>query len=243
MSTLDDQNSIGSDDPSPAVTEPFLYDGQRLDQPTFHELYLKTSERFRAELIDGVVHLRNGRVSSRHGQSHSALIGFLFQFSLDTPGTRAMGRVTVIFGPKSELEPDIMLLIGRDSGGRMQTNPEGILVGTAELVIEIGDDTLEIDLNAKKADYERAGANEYLVLDVPNRRFRWFVNRGGRFETLPRDEDGLYRSPTFPGLWLDPEAFLRDDGLAVMATLRRGLESPQHADFVERLRQNRSNRP
>ncbi len=57
------------------------------------------------------------------------------------------------------------------------------------------------------------------------------------------DGEGIYRSEAFPGLWLDPEAFLRDDGLAVMAALRRGLESPEHADFVERLRRNRANRP
>ena len=36
-------------------TLPPLVDGQRLDQPTFHERYAAMPEKTRAELVDGVV--------------------------------------------------------------------------------------------------------------------------------------------------------------------------------------------
>ena len=67
MATLDELGSGGSDETGLAVDRPLFFDGQRLDQPTFHELYLQTPEKFRAELIDGVVYLRNGRVNFTHG--------------------------------------------------------------------------------------------------------------------------------------------------------------------------------
>jgi hypothetical protein len=78
-------------------------------------------------------------------------------------------------------------------------------------------------------------------LDQPT--FHGFALRDGKFELLPKSEDGVYRSEVFPGLWLDEAAFVANDGLGVMAALRLGLQSLEHADFVERLRQNRAKRP
>ena len=49
------------------------------------------------------------------------------------------------------------------------------------------------------------------------------------------DEDGTLRSRAFPGLWLDPAALLAGDIAAVLATLERGLASPEHAAFVAEL--------
>jgi Uma2 family endonuclease len=244
MATLDDLGSRGSEETGPAVDRPLLFDGQRLDQPTFHELYLQTPENFRAELIDGVVYLRNGRVSFTHGRPHASLMGLLAMYSIDTPGTSGLGRSTMLLGPWSEVEPDVSLLIDPDSGGRTRENEQEFLENCPELIVEIAsDDTLQRDMNAKKSVYERAGASEYLILDVPNREFRWFARRGVSFELLSADGDGILRSGAFPGLWLDSVAFLRDDHQAVVATLRRGLQSPEHADFVARLAENRANRP
>lgn len=60
---------------------------------------------------------------------------------------------------------------------------------------------------------------------------------------MPIAPDGLLRSQAFPGLWIDEAAFVGEDGPGVIAALRRSLASPKHADFVERLRANRANRP
>jgi len=55
--------------------------------------------------------------------------------------------------------------------------------------------------------------------------------RGGRFEALPL-VDGVYRSETFPGLWLTPEAVLRGDLARVLEVLQESLASPAHTAFV-----------
>lgn len=242
MATLEDHGSVESNDPIQAVQEPMLYDGQRLDQPTFHQLYLRTPDEFRAELIDGVVYLKMN-VKARHGRADISFQAILYNYSMETPGTIPQGNSTTILGPRSEVQPDSALLIDPDFGGRTRDDPDGYTVKAPELVVEISDSTLRLDLNAKKRAYEQAGALEYIVFDIPNRKFHWFTLRDGKFEALTVGPDGLYRSRAFPGLWVDEAAYVQNDGRAVMAALRRGLESPEHADFVEQLRRNRANRP
>ena len=70
---------------------------------------------------------------------------------------------------------------------------------------------------------------------VPDREVDWFVRRQGQYARLQPDENGVYRSVVYPGLWLDTPAQLRGDLAAVVATLHRGLASPEHAAFVNRL--------
>jgi Uma2 family endonuclease len=243
MATLDDLGSRGSEEAGPADSQTLLFDGQRLDQPTFHELYLQTPEKFRAELIDGVVYVMSSPVNPKHGRPVVSLGWFLYSYRLTTPGTIVQGDSTTKLGPRSEVQPDCALLIDPRFGGQTGEDLKGYTIGCPELVVEISLSTLQIDLNAKKQVYEEAGAKEYLVYDEPHRKFHWFALRDGKFEPLVMDDDGLYRSEAFPGLWFNSIAFLLDDGETVLATLRRGLESPDHAAFAARLRENRANRP
>jgi Uma2 family endonuclease len=243
MPTLDDQNSVETVDSRPAFTGLSLHEGQRLDQQTFHEIYSQTPEDFRAELIDGVVYLMNMAVYEDHARSDASLTGLLYYYSVESPGTIAQSNASTKLSANTEVQPDCALLIDPDFGGRTRTDPGKFTVDAPELVIEIASSSLRLDLNAKKQVYEQAGALEYLVYDIPHQKFHWFALTEGRFEPLMIDGDGVYRSRAFPGLWLDEAAFVRDDGQAVLACLRRGLQSQAHTDFVERLRQNRANRP
>ena len=84
--------------------------------------------------------------------------------------------------------------------------------------------------------YRRSGVREYLTWRVLDHAFDWRILRDGQYELLATGADGLYRSETFAGLWLDPSAMIRGDLAAVLEALRRGVESPEHAAFVARLR-------
>ena len=75
---------------------------------------------------------------------------------------------------------------------------------------------------------------------VADQAIDWFVLREGRFERLSLDSAGHYQSEVFPGLWLDPAALLRGDLVSVMAVLQQGLASPEHAEFVSRLEQQKT---
>ena len=60
---------------------------------------------------------------------------------------------------------------------------------------------------------------------VRERAFRWFELVSGRYEEREPDDDGIYRSRVFPGLWLDSAAFLAGDLAQVLATLQAGITS------------------
>ena len=82
--------------------------------------------------------------------------------------------------------------------------------------------SVSYDLHAKLHVYRRNGVQEYIVWRVLEREIDWFVLRGGQYEPLSGDAQGLIRSEIFPGLWLDPAALVRGDltnTLAVAAAI------------------------
>ena len=127
------------------------------------------------------------------------------------------------------------MLILPECGGQTWEDKKGYLNGSPELVAEIGESTESIDLHGKKRDYEEAGVREYVVLALRQQRVFWFMRRRGKFRDLAPGPDGIYRSEVFPGLWLDSDALLRRDGKRLLAVLRNGLASPEHAAFVAKL--------
>ncbi|MGH9756067.1 MAG: Uma2 family endonuclease, partial [Blastocatellia bacterium] len=63
---------------------------------------------------------------------------------------------------------------------------------------------------------------------VYDRQLQWFILEAGQYVSLSPDEDGVIRSRTFPGLWLDVEALLQDDMEKVLTVLKQGLTSSEH---------------
>jgi Uma2 family endonuclease len=108
------------------------------------------------------------------------------------------------------------------------------------MMVEIADTNLGVALHAKRADYEKAGVQEYLVVDLKAQRLHWLMRRGDRFVDLAPGPDGVYRSEAFPGLWLDPAALFRRDTERLRTVLDEGLATPEHAAFVEKLQAART---
>jgi Uma2 family endonuclease len=213
-----------------------LENGDRLDQKTFHARY-EAMPDVRAELIGGIVYM-SSPLKRRHGRYSVRLIRWLGEYEEATPGTEALDNTTNILGPDSEPQPDGCLLIVPERGGQTREDRKGYLCGPPELLAEIGSSTESIDLHAKKVDYEKAGVREYVVVALRTHKVFWFIRRRGKFKELALGADGIYRSETFPGLWLDPAALLRRDSKRLLAVLRQGLASAEHAEFVGRLARN-----
>ena len=211
-----------------------LFNGDRLDQKTFHALYEQTPEGFKAELIGGIVYLASP-VSIRHGRPHGLLCTWLGNYSADTPGTDVLDNTTNILQEDSEPQPDLMLRINPEAGGQNRDTPDEYVEGPSELVVEVANTSAAIDLNAKLEDYEKYGVREYLVADASRERAHWFVRRGNRFVELKPDADGLLKSKVFAGLWLDPLGVFAANGRRLTAALRLGLATPEHAKFVAKL--------
>ena len=220
----------------PAVAP--LVAGQRLDQSSFHECYLEMPPGIRAELIGGVV-VMPSPVGKRHYVTSANAVGWLRNYRMKTQGIELADNGSTALDDYGEVQPDAFLRILPERGG--QTSDHGkIIRGAPELIIEVAGTSKTTDLGSKLADYERAGALEVVVLAIDPDEVHWHVRREGRLVRMPPDFDGLYRSKVFPGLWLDLDAFFADDGLAIMATLERGLASDEHAAFIARLAAFRS---
>lgn len=213
---------------------PPLVDGERLGRATFHERYEAMPSNVRAELIDGVVYM-----ASPQGYDHSKFDGFvagwLFYYGLKTPGLGAAGNATTFLGgDDDEVQPDHQLRIPEEHGGSSRI-VGGFVSGPPELVVEVARTSRDYDLGTKKEAYERAGVREYLFVGVDPEEVRWFILRGGVYDEIAPGDDGLHRSETFPGLWLDAKALFDEDRAGLVAALDRGLATPEHAAFAARL--------
>jgi Uma2 family endonuclease len=215
------------------VAPPPLVEGDRLDQPEFHCRYEAMPPGTRAELINGVVYMPSP-VGRAHGRAHVATIVWLSYYAENTPGVEALDNATTVLGWKSEPQPDALLRILPECGGRTR-NERGFVRGAPELIVEVAKATRYVDLGPKLADYEQAGVLEYVVRALDPDEVLWFAQAQGTLTRRPPAEDGLYRSTTFPGLWLDPEALLRGDTRRLRAVLDQGLATAEHAAFVAEL--------
>jgi Uma2 family endonuclease len=215
---------------------PPLEQGDHLDQQTFHARYEAMPPGTRAELIGGVVHMPSP-TKADHGEHHGVLFAWLWTYKRATPGTKVYNNASVNMGNKNEPQPDAYLLIF--PGGQTHLDDEGWMCGSPELIGEASSTTESYDLHTKKQEYEQAGVKEYIVIALRQAKVFWFILRRGHYEPLTPGADGVLRSETFPGLWLDPEALLRLDEDRLLAVLQQGVNSPEHAAFVQRLAASR----
>ncbi len=213
---------------------PPLENGDRLDQPTFHARYQAMPEHCRAELIGGIVYMPSPR-KVPHGEAQQLVVRWLDEYAEATPGTEALLNNTQILGPDSEPEPDACLFIAPGYGGRVYVDEDDYLHGAPELIVEVSWSTESIDLHKKKHDYQKACVPEYVVLALRMQQVFWFVRTRGKYKEVPLPADSVFRSRTFPGLWLDAEAMLRSHRRGVLAALKRGLATAEHAAFVAKL--------
>jgi hypothetical protein len=78
-----------------------------------------------------------------------------------------------------------------------------------------------------------------VVAAVRTKKIFWFIRRRGKFKPLPAGADGIIRSEVFPGFWFHADAFLNRDRKRLLAALRQGLASAEHAAFVAKLASKR----
>lgn len=212
-----------------------LHNGDVLDQPTFHERYSAMPPRFRAELIGGVVCLPH-RTTHAHAILHGNVIGGIGRYCIYTPGVQLLDSGTIILDDRNEVQPDGALRLDEAHGGASSVNEHGYITGAPEMHVEVAYDAGSIDLHQKRREYERTGVHEYLIVLILERNVRAFRLDGGRYVNFPPDPDGVWRSQVFPGLWLNIQALLDRDAVALLKSLDAGLASEAHQSFVRQLK-------
>jgi Uma2 family endonuclease len=222
--------------PSETGGIPPLENGDRLTRAEFEQRYDAMPELKKAELIEGVVHMPSPVRQRSHGRQHSHLNFWLCAYEGSTPGVEVGDNSTVQLDLENMSQPDSLLFVQPEHGGRVRIGAKGYIEGAPDLVADVASSSASYDLGDKLRAYRRNGAREYLVWRVLDRQIDWFNLRDERYELLDLAADALLRSRVFPGLWLDATALIRGDVNTVLTVVQRGLNSPEHAEFVAQLR-------
>lgn len=165
----------------------------------------------KSEWVDGegIAYVSN---SIRHGRLMMLLASLLDRFvRVHDLGEVFMDRLLMRLEQRpSGRMPDV-LVVDHAGVGRLR---DRWLEGPALLAVEIvSDDSVERDTVEKRAEYERAGVAEYVIIEGrDNRRgFTYLrLDDDGRYQPVEPDADGRYHSAVLPGFWFDPEWFGQD---------------------------------
>ena len=212
-----------------------LENGDRLTRREFEQRYAARSDIKKAELIEGVVHMPAPVHFAGHAEPHGVILAWLVTYGAFTPGVRAADNATIRLDLDNEPQPDALLRIEPEAGGRSRLSEDDYVEGAPELIIEIAASSATYDLHNKLRAYRRNGVQEYLVWRVYEKQIDWFVLVDDEYRPLTPDASGLLHSRIFPGLRLAVEALLAGDMARVLAELQTSVGTPEHTAFVERL--------
>jgi Uma2 family endonuclease len=211
-----------------------LESGDSLGAVEFMRRYEVMPDVKKAELVEGTVYMPSP-VRAAHAAPDTLIQTWLGLYAVRTPGTQAAGNATVWLGPKNVPQPDALLRILPEGGGRTRLDAAGYILGPPELIVEVAASSAAIDLHGKLRAYRRAGVREYLVWRPLEHQFDWFVLDQNEYRSNAPASPGVLRSPHFPGLALAVEALLNDDWGKVLDVLQSSLKDPAHAAFVTQL--------
>jgi Uma2 family endonuclease len=212
-----------------------LENGDRLTRQEFERRYNSMPDLKKAELIEGVVYMGSPVRHKSHGRPHGMVMGWLAVYIAATPGVDLGDNATVRLDIDNEPQPDALLRIEPEVGGRSRVAEDEYIDGPPELIFEIAASSASYDLHDKLHVYWRNQVQEYAVWRVYDQQIDWWELREGEYQPLESDEQGVVRSKVFPGLWLAVPALLEGKLAEVLAMQQQGLAGEEHAAFVARL--------
>ncbi|MFN7253672.1 MAG: Uma2 family endonuclease [Microcystis sp.] len=212
---------------------PTLKNGDRLTRPEFERRYQAMTQLKKAELIAGVVYIAAAVRAKNHGKPHANIIGWLTAYEVATPGVETLDNTTVRLDGDSQPQPDALLRI--ETGGQSSITEDGYLEGVPELIVEIAASTASYDLHEKLKVYRHHGVQEYIIWRVYDVQLDWFRLTDGEYLPLESNQNNIFCSQVFPGLWLDKNALLSGNLAEVLAMLQQGIASQEHQIFCQTL--------
>lgn len=220
------------------MTEPPpLESGDRLTRHEFERRYDAMPHIKKAELIEGIVYMPAAVRFKGHGKPHGQVLTWLGTYCAATPGVDFADNATVRLDMDNEVQPDVLLRLAPEAGGRSHISDDDYVEGAPELIVEVASSSAAYDLHAKRKVYRRNGVREYLVWQVFEQHLDWYQLHESEYVPLRPDAEGVVRSQVFPGLHLAVEALLEGDLASVLEVLQKGLETTEHRAFVEHLAQ------
>lgn len=149
---------------------PPLNSGDHLSRAEFERRYQAHPEIKKAELIEGVVYVSSPIRYEKHADPHFDIIAWLGAYRAATPGVKGGDNATLRLDLENEPQPDAMLRLEPEVGGRSSVTEDDYLEGAPELIVEIAASSASYDLHDKRRVYARNGVPEYLVIQTYEQR-------------------------------------------------------------------------
>ena len=219
---------------APDPRAPTLENGDRLTRCEFERRYALRPDLKKAQLIEGVVYMPSP-VSVAHAGPHAMIQTVLLVYAASTPGVHGYDNATLRLDLDNEPQPDALLRLAPEAGGRSRVSADDYLEGAPELVVEVAASSASIDLHDKLRAYRRNGVQEYVVWRTQEQCIDWFELTDGDYRPLPADDAGVVHSRVFPGLRLAVPALLNGDLAAALRELQVGIDADEHRRFAARL--------
>jgi len=167
---------------------------------TYDDLLLLPEDGKRHELIDGE-HFVSPSPNVRHQRVLARLSVLLYGFV----GEHALGEIffaplDILFSPHDVVEPDIIFV----STARSAIVEKANLRGVPDLLVEVlSPSSHRHDEVRKRALYDRAGVDEYWIVDPEAETVKVFRREGERYARpllLSRHDGDVLATPCIPGL-------------------------------------------
>ena len=223
--------SSGAAPPPGAPATTTLENGDRLTRCEFERRYALRPDLKKAQLIEGIVYMPSP-VSVAHAEPHAMIQAALLVYAASTPGVHGYDNATLRLDLDNEPQPDVLLRLAPEAGGRSRVSEDGYLEGAPELVVEVATSSVSIDLHDKLRAYRRNGVQEYVVWRTQEQRIDWFELADGDYRPLPADDSDVIRSRVFPGLRLAVAALLNRDLAGALSELQAGIDSDERRRFA-----------
>lgn len=174
---------------------------------TEEEFWAWCDEDVKAEFVDGEV-IVYSPVSIHHNRLTRFLIPLLQLFVEKHGLGEVLGsEFAVRLRARLVRVPDLIFV----SKKKAQMIQETRFEGAPDLIVEIvSPDSEERDWREKYHEYERAGVQEYWVIDPHSRTVAFYQLEEGKGYRKVAPEEGIYRSKAVEGFWLRPEWLWRE---------------------------------
>lgn len=171
------------------------------DWITVEEFYSLVPDDQKADLLDGVIYL-----ASPDSRRANNLTGFLFSLLAMYNDAKAIGGAVFITRFAFRLskycapEPDVAYVRPE----RVHLVHEGGMREGPDIAVEVvSRESRQRDYRRKKQVYQKAGVEEYWIIDPLEDRTEFHRLEQGRYKLVPLEANHLFRSQVLPGFWLD----------------------------------------
>ena len=162
-----------------------LENGDHLTRAEFERRWANMPDLKKAELIDGKVFMSPPVSASQHGIPHARLMAWVGAYWAATPGITVADNSTLRMEGENDAQPDAMLFVLPEHGGRARLDDEGYVRGVPEFVVEVASSSASFDLHIKFELYRRRGVPEYVVWRVKEGAIDWFARAQAGTLRLP----------------------------------------------------------